>query len=79
MLAQVADIALGFLATPVSTYNCERGFSRHNLIKTKTRNCLRTESVENLMHISIVKRDNNFGYIAPFEKWMDVNQEAPMT
>jgi hypothetical protein len=29
----LADVALRFLFTPVSTVDCERGFSRRNLIK----------------------------------------------
>ena len=70
----VADIAMRFLATPVSTVSCERGFSRHNAIKTKKRNCLSTATVECLMHISMQKPDNQFDYKSAFRKWVDVKK-----
>ena len=70
----VADIAMRFLATPVSTVSCERGFSRHNAIKTKKRNCLSTATVECLMHISMQKPDNQFDYTSAFRKWVDVKK-----
>ena len=70
----VADIAMRILATPVSTVSCERGFSRHNAIKTKKRNCLSTATVECLMHISMQKPDNQFDYTSAFRKWVDVKK-----
>jgi hypothetical protein len=44
----LAGVARRFLVTPVQSLDCKRGFSRHNLIKTKTKSCLKTESVEKL-------------------------------
>jgi hypothetical protein len=41
------------LTIPVSTVDCERGFSRMNLIKTKLRNRLRADHLDQLMRISI--------------------------
>jgi hypothetical protein len=38
---------------PVSTVDCERGFSRQNLIKTKLRNRLRHDHLDQLMRIAI--------------------------
>lgn len=78
MYPEVADVALRYLATPVSTVNCERGFSRHNLIKTKTRNCLSTQTVENLMMISMEKPDQNFPFHLAFEKWVDMKKRRIM-
>ena len=71
---EVADIVLRFMCTPVSTVDCERGFSRHNLIKTKTRNCLSTKTVENLMLISMKKPGKEFQYNLAFKKWVSVKK-----
>ena len=38
---------------PVSTADCERGFSKHNLINTRIRARLKTENVDTLMRMSI--------------------------
>ena len=41
------------LTIPVSSVDCERGFSKQNLIKTKIRAKLKTENVSTLMKISV--------------------------
>ena len=41
------------LVAPVSTVDCERGFSKQNLIKTCLRNAMSVTALENLMCISI--------------------------
>ena len=41
------------LTVPVSSVDCERGFSKQNLIKTKIRAKLKTESVSTLMKMSV--------------------------
>ena len=41
------------LTIPVSSVDCERGFSKQNLIKTKMRAKLKTENVSTLMKISV--------------------------
>jgi hypothetical protein len=40
------------LVSPVSTVDCERWFSRMNLIKTDVRNKLAIDNLENLMRVS---------------------------
>ena len=49
----VGFIGKRMLILPVSTVDCERGFSKQNLIKTDLRNSLKPESLSNLMMISI--------------------------
>lgn len=49
----VATAAKRLLVSPVSTVDCERGFSRQSLIKTAIRNRIKTDNLENLMMISI--------------------------
>jgi hypothetical protein len=41
------------LTLPVSSVDCERGFSKHNLIKTRTRGRLKTDHVATLMKMSL--------------------------
>lgn len=56
------------LVSPVSTVDCERGFSKMNLIKTDIRNKLCISSLENLMRISMY-RCENFDFETAFSKW----------
>ena len=58
------------LVAPVSTVDCERGFSKQNLIKTCLRNAMSVTSLENLMRISIdgPPRDK-FNFSLAFKKW----------
>ena len=49
----IAAAARRLLVSPVSTVDCERGFSRQNLIKTAIRNRITISNLENLMMISI--------------------------
>ena len=41
------------LTLPVSSVDCERGFSKHNLIKTRIRGRLKTDHVSTLMKMSL--------------------------
>ena len=41
------------LTMPLSIVDCERGFSKHNMIKTRIRARLQTKNVNTLMNISI--------------------------
>lgn len=41
------------ITAPVSTTDCEMGFSRQNLIKADVRNSLKPTIVQNLMRLSI--------------------------
>ena len=58
------------LVAPVSTVDCERGFSKQNLIKTCLRNAMSVISLENHMRISIdgPPRDK-FNFSLAFKKW----------
>ena len=61
------------LTMPVSTADCERGFSKHNLIKNKTRARLKTENVATLMRMSLDTPDlsvvDTFNFSKAFEIW----------
>lgn len=61
------------LVLPVSNVDCERGFSRQNLIKTDLRNSLKTESLSNIMMISIEgPTSESFPCEDAFKKWASV-------
>jgi len=49
-MATLASVAL---TVPVHSVDCERGFSRQNLVKTKLRNCLNETTLHRLLLISI--------------------------
>ena len=61
------------LTMPVSTVDCERGFSKHNLIKTRIRARLQTKNVNTLMKISIDTPDlshmDDFNFSRAFVVW----------
>ena len=61
------------LTMPVSTAGCERGFSKHNLIKNKIRARLKTENVATLMRMSLDTPDlsnmDTFNFSRAFEIW----------
>ena len=61
------------LTMPVSTASCERGFSKHNLIKNKIRARLKTENVATLMRMSLDTPDllnmDTFNFSRAFEIW----------
>ena len=66
-LCTLATIAL---TIPVATVDCERGFSTYNLIKTKTRNCLKQSSVHTLMLINLEGPSiENFDFQRSFRVW----------
>ena len=69
-IAKLLTIAL---TLPVSTVDCERGFSRHNLIKTRLRSRLLTKNVSTLMKIAIdtpdIQHMNNFSFHRAFIIW----------
>ena len=48
-----AEAAEHLLVMPISTVDCERGFSRQNLIKTALRNSISTHTLNNLLAIGI--------------------------
>ena len=55
-----------FLTVPLNSASCERGFSRQNIIKTKTRNRLTEERLTDLMRVSI-----NGPHLARFDYYGD--------
>jgi hypothetical protein len=61
------------LVSPVSTVDCERGFSRMNLIKTDVRNKLAINTLENLLRVSLHDSDETtFQFNKAFDKWAAV-------
>ena len=61
------------LTLSVSTIDCERGFSRHNLIKTRLRSRLLTKNISTLLKIAIdtpyIQYLNNFDFNRTFVLW----------
>ena len=68
------------LTMPVSTVDCERGFSKHNLIKTRIRARLQTKNVNTLMKISIDTPDlahmDNFNFSRAFVVWCSIKDRV---
>ena len=48
----ILTLSSACLVAPVSTAQCEHGFSTQNRIRNKTRNCLKTKHLDILLHIS---------------------------
>ena len=61
------------LTMPMLTAGCERGFSKHNLIKNKIRAQLKTENAATLMRMSLDTPDlsnvDTFNFSRAFEIW----------
>ena len=58
------------MVLPLSSVECERSFSKMNLIKTKLRNQLEEDTLDNLMFISIVGKDiEKMNFNVPIENW----------
>lgn len=58
------------LVSALSSVDCERGFSRYNLIKTYLRNRLRVSSVNTLLKICLHPSDlRSFRFRRAFELW----------
>lgn len=63
------------LTLPVSSVDCERGFSKQNLIKTRLRAKLKTENVSTLMKISVDTPDmEQFDFHKAFVNWCSVKE-----
>ncbi|CAB5206864.1 unnamed protein product [Rhizophagus irregularis] len=55
---------------PFSSVECERGFSRQNQIKTKSRNSLTTDTLDRLMRISLEgPKSSKFNYNRAYTIW----------
>ncbi len=71
----VCELAVILLTVPVSSVECERGFSRQNLIKTKLRNRLSTRKLYDLMSISLDGPiADKFDFKRAFDKWAEKKQ-----
>ncbi|MCO5567614.1 hypothetical protein L7F22_021308 [Adiantum nelumboides] len=58
------------LVLPVSSVSCERGFSKQNAIKTSTRQCLKVDTLESLMRISLVGPNKDaIDWMAVYKIW----------
>ena len=67
---------------PLSSVECERYFSRLNLIKTRLRNCLEAETLDSLMNISIngpeIKNITKEDYYRMIQKWLDIRKRIKL-
>ncbi len=73
-MLKLLDIAL---TVPVSSVDCERGFSKQNLIKTKIRAKLKTENVSTLMKMSVDTPDmDKFDFHAAFVIWCSIKDRV---
>ena len=58
------------LTVPISSVDCERGFSKQNLIKTKIQAKLKTENVSTLMKMSVdTPQIEEFDFHKAFVVW----------
>ncbi|KAK6168081.1 hypothetical protein SNE40_021979 [Patella caerulea] len=73
MFPSICAISKRLLTIPVATADCERGFSRQNIIKNKYRNCLKTNTLCNLMVLSIGKVVT-LDFEKAFKKWASAKQ-----
>ena len=65
------------LTVPVSSVDCERGFSKQNLIKTKIRAKLKTENVSTLMKMSVDTPEiDEFDFHRAFIIWCSIKDRA---
>ena len=69
----VVTLIIFALIMPVSTAGCEKGFSKHNLIKNKIRARLKTEIVATFMKMSLdtpnLSNVDTFNFSRAFEIW----------
>ena len=67
---ELAKLAAAALVIPMSTADCERGFSAMKRIKTDLRNSLKTETLDYLMRISIEGKDReDFNFDRSADMW----------
>jgi len=66
------------MVMPVSSADCERGFSRYNLIKTQLRNRLKPESVNTLLKLTVdtppVGEMDKFDFGRAFDNWVKMKR-----
>ena len=65
------------LTIPVSSVDCESGFSKQNLIKTKIRAKLKTENVSTLMKMSVDTPEmETFDFHRAFVEWCSIKDRV---
>ena len=65
------------LTIPVSSVDCERGFSKKNLIKTKLRASLKTINVSTLMKMSVdTPGKESFDFHRAFVIWCSIKDRV---
>jgi hypothetical protein len=75
MLSNVRLFYEFIMVIPLSTVECERNFSKMNLIKTEVRNQLDAETLGALMNISINGPDaSEFSFHQAFKIWQQHKQ-----
>lgn len=74
-LPQLKALAVRALLLPVSTADCERGFSCMNRVVTPLRNRLKTENIDKLLQISAEGTDiDTFDFDITLSKWSNMGQ-----
>ena len=70
LLPQIGKLAAIALTIPITTADCERGFSAVKRIKTSLRNRLKTETLNYLLRISVEGPDpDSFNYDKAATLW----------
>ena len=74
-LTQLNALAIRALVLPVSTADCERGFSCMNRVVTPLRNRLKTENIDKLLRISAEGGEIcEFDFEKALSKWANMGQ-----
>ena len=72
LLTNVSRLYEYIQTVPLSSVECERSFSKMNLIKSALRNSLETDTLGDLMNISINGPDfKEFPYEEAFKVWQE--------
>ena len=66
---ELAKLAAAALVIPMSTADCERGFSAMNKIKIQLWNSLKTETLDYLMISIEVKKREDFNFDRSADMW----------
>ena len=72
-LTQLQALSIRVLLLPVSTADCERGFSYMNRIVTPLRNRLKTENIDKLVRLSANGAEvHDFDFVKALSKWANL-------
>ena len=65
------------LTVPISSVDCERGFSKQNMLKTKIRAKLKTENVSTVMKMSVdTPQIEEFDFHKSFVVWCSLKDRV---